>query len=193
MGVEDSSMAYGEQALRWLAAERVEETPAVGALVREHSGVLYRVAYSVVRNAAEAEDVVQDVFLRVLQKPAALEGVLEVRAWLVRVAWNLALDHRRRWKAARTEQMEADFCAALAGRELPADVALEEQRRMARVLEAIDRLPKLERQALLLTAVEELGTREIAEVMSRSESSVRSLVFRARTRLRERLGEESGR
>lgn len=185
--------AAGEQVLRWFAGERVDDAPAVSALVHAHGGLVFRVAYSVLRNAAEAEDTVQDVFLRVLQNPDALTGVVEVRAWLVRVAWNQALDRRRRNRSARTDQMDAAFCAGLMGREMPADITVEARRRMSRVLAAIDRLPKPERQALLLTAVEELGTEEIAAVMGRSESSVRSLVFRARTRLKQRLGEEVGR
>src|SRR5947199_10682407 len=100
----------GEQTLRWFAAGEAEEVSPVAALVREHTGVLFRVAYSVVRNRAEAEEVVQEVFLKVLQKENALAGVVEIRAWLVRVAWNLAADRRRR---AKTDQMEPGFAEAL--------------------------------------------------------------------------------
>lgn len=179
--------AFGEQALNWFAADEVVDAPSVAALVREHSGLLFRVAYSVVRNRSEAEDVVQDTFVRVLQQQTRLAGVVEMRAWLVRIAWNLALDRKRR---GRVVQMEPEFAEGLVGRELPADVALQERRRMERVLSAMDRLPRLERETLLLSAMEELSTREIAAVLGRTESSVRSLLFRARTRLKERLGAE---
>ena len=64
--------AIGEQSLRWFAAERVEAAadagPDLAGLVRDYSGLLYRVALSVLRNRAEAEDVVQDTFVRVLQQ-----------------------------------------------------------------------------------------------------------------------------
>jgi RNA polymerase sigma-70 factor (ECF subfamily) len=181
--------AIGEQSLRWFSAERVEAEPGwtdVAALVRDYSGLLYRVAHSVLRNSAEAEDVVQDTFVRVLQHNGKLAGIVEIRPWLVRIAWNLALDRRRR---IRPEQMDEAFAAGLAAGEMGVDLALAEAGRMKQVLEAIERLPGKEREALLLSAMEELSTAEIGKVLGRSESSVRSLLFRARTRLRERLGD----
>lgn len=182
--------AIGEQSLQWFATERVAvdepAQPDLPALVRDHSPLLYRVALSIVRNPAEAEDVVQDVFLRVLQKQHTLAGIVEVRAWLIRIAWNLALDRRRR---IRPDQIDDAFAAALISSSLPADQALAEAHRMSHVLTAIERLPKRERQALLLSAFDELSTAEIATVLGKSESGVRALLFRARTRLRQRLGE----
>jgi RNA polymerase sigma-70 factor (ECF subfamily) len=177
--------AIGEQSLGWFSAERVEVAPDVAGLVRDYSGLLYRVAFSVLRNSAEAEDVVQDCFVRVLQK-GKLSTVAEFRPWLVKITWNLALDRRRR---VRPEQMDEVFAAGLVAVNLPADLAIAEAGRMTKVLAAIERLPGKEREALLLSAMEELSTAEIGAVLGRSESSVRSLLFRARTRLRERLGE----
>ena len=176
--------AIGEQSLQWFSAERVLAEPDLPALVRDYSALLYRVALSILRNPAEAEDVVQDVFLRVLRCQPELGRIVAVRPWLVRIAWNLALDRRRR---VRPEQMDDAFAAGLAAANLPADEALAEARRIAQVFAAIERLPKKERQALLLSAMEELSAAEIGVVLGRSESSVRSLLFRARARLRERL------
>ena len=70
----------------------------VTALVEEYSTTLYRVAYSVTRNAADAEDVVQETFLRVLRHRNKLAEVRDYRVWLVRIAWNLVLDRKRRAK-----------------------------------------------------------------------------------------------
>ena len=169
--------------------EEVRSQVDLTSLVETYSPLLFRVAHSVLRSRAEAEDVVQDVFVRVLEHRNALTGVREMRVWLVRIAWNLALDRRRRVKP---EQFDEGFADGLVARDLPADEALEEARRMRTVLREMERLPKMERQVLLLSAVEELGTAEMAEVLGRSESAVRALMFRARTRLRERL-EEGGR
>jgi RNA polymerase sigma-70 factor, ECF subfamily len=174
-----------EQSLRWFSAERVVAKPDLTTLVRDYSGLLYRVALSVLRNAAEAEDVVQDAFLRVLQHQGELDRIIDVRPWLVRIAWNLALDRRRR---VRPEQMDEIFAAGLVSTDLPADQAMAEVGRMRQVLGAIERLPKKEREALLLSVMDELTTAEMSAVLGRSESSVRSLLFRARTHLRERLG-----
>ena len=170
----------------WFSAERVEAEPDLAGLVATYSGLLYRVALSILRNSPEAEDVVQDTFVRVLQQKRKLSGVAEMRPWLVRIAWNLALDRRRR---VRPQQMDEAFAAGLVAGEMAADEALAEARRMSKVLRAIERLPGREREALLLSAMDELSTAEIGKVLGRSESSVRSLLFRARTRLRERLGE----
>jgi RNA polymerase sigma-70 factor (ECF subfamily) len=75
----------------------------------------------------------------------------------------------------------------LVAKSMPADEAIDEARRMQLVLRELERLPKGERHVMLLSVVEELGTAELAEVLGRSESAVRALLFRARTRLRERL------
>ena len=158
----------------------------LAALVETHSSLLFRVAHSVLRSRAEAEDVVQDVFVRVLEHRGSLATVRDMRVWLIRIAWNLAVDRRRR---IRPEQFDEGFAESLVGRNLPADEALDEARRMKSVLRELERLPKAERHVLLLSAVEELETAEMAEVLGRSESAVRALLFRARTRLRERLGE----
>ncbi|HEY5329341.1 MAG TPA: sigma-70 family RNA polymerase sigma factor [Acidobacteriaceae bacterium] len=156
----------------------------LAALVDTYSALLFRVAHSILRNRAEAEDVVQDVFVRVLENRTSLPEVRDMRVWLIRVAWNRALDRRQR---IRPDQMDDLFAATLIGRNLPADQAIDEHRRMKLVLLELERLPKKERQVLLLAALEELSTAEMAVVTGRTESAVRALLFRARTRLRERL------
>ena len=162
----------------------------LAALVETYSSLLFRVAHSVLRSRAEAEDVVQDVFVRVLEHRRSLSAVRDMRVWLVRVAWNLAIDRRRR---IRPEQFDEGFAEGLVARDLPADDALNEAQRLRAVVRELERLPKAERDVLLLSVIEELGTAEMAEVLGRSESAVRALLFRARTRLRERLEEGEGR
>jgi RNA polymerase sigma-70 factor (ECF subfamily) len=153
-------------------------------LVETYSALLFRVIHSVLRSRAESEDVVQDVFVRVLEHRRSLPAVRDMRVWLIRIAWNLALDRRRR---VRPEQMDEVFAQSLVASCVPADKAMDEAQRMSAVLREMERLPKGERHVLLLSAVEELGTAEMAAVLGRSESAVRALLFRARTRLRERL------
>lgn len=159
----------------------------VAELVGAYSGLLFRVAHSVLRSRADAEDVVQDVFVRVLQRRERLKEVREMRVWLVRIAWNLALDRRR---SVRPEQMDTEFAEGLAAKTVGPEEMLTRARGMEAVLREIERLPRAERNALLLATVEELGTGEIAEILKKSESGVRALVFRARKRLRERLAKE---
>src|SRR4051794_31167601 len=100
-------MAISEaQTANWIGATTAVE-PAVAptdasemisALVEEFSGTLYRVAYSVSRNAAEAEDAVQETFLRVLRHQDQLGEIRDLRVWLVRITWNVVLDKKRRSK-----------------------------------------------------------------------------------------------
>ena len=154
------------------------------ALVETYSALLFRVAHSILRNRAEAEDVVQDAFVRVLEHAKKLPSIRDQRVWLVRIAWNLAIDRRRR---IRPGQMDDQFAAALVSRTLPADEAFAEATQIAAVLREIERLPARERNALLLSAIEDLSIPELSAVLSSTESAVRALLFRARTRLRERL------
>jgi len=156
----------------------------LASLVAEYSGLLFRVAHSVLRSRSEAEDAVQDTFVRVLEHRRTLHSIRDMRVWLVRITWNLALDRRRR---IRPDQIDDLFAATLVNCGTPADEALHEAERMKLILREIDRLPKKERQILLLSALDELGTTELAAVTGRSESAVRALLFRARTRLRTRL------
>jgi len=160
--------------------------PAVdlAAIVETYSTLLFRIANSVLRSRTEAEDVVQDVFLRVLRHRLSLPSVRDMRVWLIRIAWNLALDRKRR---KRPEQLDETFAKSLASATMPADAAIEEAQRFRSVLLEIERLPKAERHVLLLSAIDELDTAEIAAVLGRSESAVRALLSRARARLRDRI------
>jgi RNA polymerase sigma-70 factor (ECF subfamily) len=156
----------------------------VAALVETYSTLLFRVAHSVLRNPTEAEDAVQDTFVRVMQHQNKIPAINDLRPWLVRITWNLALDRRRR---IRPDQLDDISALTLTAPHTPADRALDDARQLARVFHEIDRLPRAERQVLLLSAIEELDTRELAEVLNKSESAIRALIFRARARLRERL------
>ncbi len=163
----------------------------LATMVDAYSMLLFRIANSVLRSRTEAEDVVQDVFLRVWQHRLSLPTVRDLRVWLIRIAWNLALDRKRR---KLPEELDETFARSLASATMPADAVLEEAQRFQSVLRERERLPKSERHVLLLSAIEELDTAEIAAVLGRSESAVRALLSRARARLRARLeGEKEAR
>src|SRR5580704_186723 len=143
-----------------MESERVEVD--LSALVGTYSGLLFRVAHSVLRSESEAEDVVQDVFVRVLEHRRSLSAVRDMRVWLIRIAWNLAIDRRRR---INPDQMDESFARRLVAKSVPADEAIDEAQRMRLVLRELERLPKGERHVMLLSVVEELGTAELAEVL----------------------------
>ena len=147
------------QFVGWLEAEAVakpeQDTHAqVASLVEEYSTTLYRVAYSVTRNAADAEDVVQETFLRVLRHHEKLTEVRDYRVWLVRIAWNLVLDRKRRAKTRpQTDDFE-DVVRVLPASEISAEKRVITAQRHARILHLIDTLPAREREVLLLSAVQ---------------------------------------
>jgi len=163
------------------------ETDTVSALVEAHAATLYRIAYSVVRHPEDAEDVVQETYIRVLRHAGKLQDIRDPRVWLIRIAWNLSLDRKRRRKSASLEDDATSIMMHLPSRELPADTLLAASQGHARVLKLVDKLPAKERQVLLLSALEELSTVEIASILKTTESTVRSRLFRARQRMRERL------
>ena len=161
---------------------RTEQVEAVLAtLVNQHSGTLYRVAYSVLRNAADAEDSVQEAFLRVLRHRSTLHEVRDYRVWLIRIVWNVVLDRKRRMKTRPETDDVADLARVLPVEGLSAEERAAAAQHHAYVLSCVDQLPPKERQVLLLSAFEELSSvEEIAGVLSITESSVRSRLFRAR-------------
>lgn len=189
--------SFEAQAAGWFYTQPVLRTredvsEIITALVAEYSTTLYRVAYSVTRNATEAEDIVQETFLRVLKHQNKLGEIRDARVWLVRITWNLALDRKRRGKTRPETEDVADLVRTLPSTERRADDEAISAQEHARVLALIDQLPAKERQALLLSAVEELSTAEIAGICSTTESSIRSRIFRARRELAQLLARQRG-
>ena len=161
----------------------VDTSQTIAQLVAEYSTALYRVAFSVTRNAAEAEDAVQETFLRVLKHESRLGEIRDYRVWLVRIVWNIVLDRKRRAKTRPENEDVADHARTLPSNDRRADNSAISSQEQARILALIDQLPGPERQAILLSAVQELTTAEIAETLGTTESSILSRIFRARKQL----------
>lgn len=171
-------------------ARKRAEDAAISTLVDDYAGALYRVAYSVLRNPSDAEDAVQEAFLRVLKHRQTLAEVRDHRVWLIRIVWNIVLDRKRRAKT----RPETDDVTELA-RVLPAAGLSQEElaaaaQHHAHVLACVEQLPSKEREVLQLSAFEELSSVEIASVLGITESSVRSRLFRARNMMAELLDHE---
>ena len=156
------------------------EEDVLAALVSEYASTLYRVAFSVLRNPADAEDAVQETFLRVLRHRETLAEVRDHRVWLIRIVWNIVLDRKRRAKTRPETDDVAELARVLPSKGLSAEQITAAAQHHAHVLACVERLPAKEREVLLLSAFEELSSVEIAEVLGITESSVRSRLFRAR-------------
>jgi len=155
--------------------------------VHEHTRLLYRIAYSVLRNATEAEDTVQEVFLRALRHGKKLAEVDDRKAWLARIAWRVAVMHRKHGAKGASRGEEASDGEALHSREPGAELALLDKERGEFLERLIGTLPDRLRDPLVLSALEELSPREIGSMLGISDAAVRSRAFRARQILRERM------
>lgn len=168
-------------------ARRRAEDDALGAMVDQYASSLYRVAYSVLRNQADAEDAVQEAFVRVLRHRDSLGEVRDHRVWLIRIVWNIVLDRKRRAKTRPETDDVSELARVLPSTGLSAEEIAAAAQHHAHVLGCVDRLPAKERQVLVLSAFEELNSVEIAGVLGITESSVRSRLFRARNLMAELL------
>lgn len=155
------------------------------ALFEEHGPWLLQVARSVTRRATDAEDVVQEAFLKAYRSRGRFRGEVDPRGWLKRIVVNAAIDVLRRRRAGPDEGPMADGVAT--DRPGPQAVVSEAERAEA-VRAAVDELPAHQREVLLLREFGGLTYREIAEQLGLPRGTVESRVIRARERLREVLG-----
>jgi RNA polymerase sigma-70 factor (ECF subfamily) len=156
--------------------------------VSEYSGTLYRVAFSVLRNATDAEDAVQEAFLRVLRHREKLNEIRDHRVWLIRIVWNVVLDRKRRAKTRPETDDVSELARVLPMSGLSAEERAAAAQHHAKVLACVEELPAKEREVLLLAGFEEMNSVEIAAALGISESSVRSRLFRARNLMAGLLG-----
>ena len=176
------------------------DASALEVLMGRYGSRVYRIAYGITRNSADAEEIVQDVFLQLVRKGGGFEGRAAVASWIYRVTTNVALN-KRRGKRREVEtslddclpSYEADGHRTGARAFLVADWSARPDDELLsgetrRVLEeAIDRLPEHYRAVLVLRDVEELSNEEVAAIVGDSVPAVKTRLHRARMALRELL------
>jgi RNA polymerase sigma-70 factor, ECF subfamily len=164
--------------------------PTVETLVADHFRMVFRIAYSILRNHHDAEDAAQECFLRVWKQKDRLSEVSNAKTWLARIAWTTALDKRRSSRAMVSlsdEQSGAELAQSIPDLAVAADQQLASAQMQQMLERLIVRLPEDLRSTLELSTVQELNSAEIAEVMKIPEGSVRTRLFRARKQLKEKL------
>lgn len=161
----------------------------IEAWVAGYSLMAFRIAYSILRNHHDAEDAVQECFLRVLKHRKRLHDVRNPKTWIARIAWTASLDRRsNRAKVLANEDASAPEVLMQAHDTNPAADEQLAQRQLHRLMEEmIVTLPEDLRHPLQLSTVQELNSAEIAEILKIPEGSVRTRLMRARQRLKEKL------
>lgn len=177
-----------ELVARWSAEQAVSRDEELvrefEAHLSECSSLVVRVAYSVVRNQSDAEDVAQEAFLRAYRRMRDLRDRTRFRAWLVRLTWRLALDWRR---TARRRDAREDAVARTSPRVGDAERDAVESQRQARLWAAIETLPEQLRLVLILAAIDGHTVRDVAQLVGVPDGTVKSRLFEARRQLQERL------
>lgn len=153
------------------------------ARLRDSSGLAFGVAYGVLRNREDAEEVAQDAFARAFHRFHQLRDRDAFRSWLTRMTWRLAID---RWCADRRRVAREQQAAVVPETVSTEQVVVDRQRSHA-VWRAIDQLPDKLRQVVVLSAIEGHDTREIARLLDIPEGTVKSRMFQARRVLAEQL------
>jgi len=154
--------------------------------LHQYADMVYRLAYAQTRNRTDADDIFQEVFIRLVKKKPGFESGEHMKAWLIRVTVNCA---RSLWLSSWKKRMvfwEDEQLNRIPAEEAPAgNEALEE---------ALDALPMKMRRVIHLFYYEEMSVDEIAEALSEKPSTIRSQLSRARKALKKKLtGEEAKR
>ena len=171
------------------------DTAGFELIMRRYNRRLFRIARSVLRNDADAEDVVQDAYVRAYEHLSGFEGKGAFSAWLTKIALNEALGHLRGADAAGShisfddpvESEEANYMANL-NSSLPSPEQNAARGEVRRLLEAaIDALPDAYRMTFILCGVEEMSVAETADCLDVEQATVKTRYHRARNILRHQL------
>jgi RNA polymerase sigma-70 factor, ECF subfamily len=166
-------------------------------LVQKYRRPLVSFMYRMARNTAAAEDLAQEVFLRVYRSRQTYEASAKFTTWLYRIATNLAVNHARDTRHERPEvtvsldepDEETGTTLDVADGTITAEEALVRRERMQAIRSKVEALPERQKLAVLMHKYQQMDYKQIADVLKLSESATKSLLFRAYETLREQLRE----
>jgi RNA polymerase sigma-70 factor (ECF subfamily) len=166
-------------------------------LVQKYRRPMVSFMYRMARNSAAAEDLAQEVFLRVYRSRETYEASAKFTTWLYRIATNLAVNHARDSRHERPEvQVSLDepdddtgTTLELPDSSLNAEQQMVRRERMLAIRGKVEALPEQQRLAVIMHKYQQMDYKRIADVLKKSESATKSLLFRAYETLREQLKE----
>ena len=168
---------------------------AFNYLVQKYRRPMVNFMYRMAHNAAGAEDLAQEVFLRVYRSRESYEASAKFTTWLYRIATNLAVNHARDTRHERPESQvsldepdeESGHTLDLADGTPSVEENLMQRERLAAIRQRVQALPERQRMAVVMHKYQQMDYRQIADVLKLSESATKSLLFRAYETLREQL------
>ncbi|MGD1022850.1 MAG: sigma-70 family RNA polymerase sigma factor [Candidatus Sulfotelmatobacter sp.] len=166
-------------------------------LVQKYRRPLVSFMYRMARNTAAAEDLAQEVFLRVYRSRQTYEASAKFTTWLYRIATNLAVNHARDTRHERPEvtvsldepDEETGTTLDVADGAVTAEESLVRRERTLAIRAKVEALPERQKLAVIMHKYQQMDYKQIAEVLKLSESATKSLLFRAYETLREQLKE----
>jgi RNA polymerase sigma-70 factor, ECF subfamily len=166
-------------------------------LVQKYRRPMLNFMYRMAHNSAVAEDLAQEVFLRVYRSREKYEASAKFTTWLYRIASNLAVNHARDTRHQRPENtvsldepdQESGLTMDLPDNSLSAEEAIVRRERLAAIRQRVEGLPERQKMALIMHKYQQMDYHQIAEVLKLSESAIKSLLFRAYETLRVQLKE----
>ena len=164
-------------------------------LVQKYRRAMVNFMYRMAHNSAVAEDLAQEVFLRVYRSRGSYEASAKFTTWLYRIATNLAVNHARDTRHERPENMvsldepdeETETSMDVPDSSLSVEENLVRRERLQAIRNTVQQLPERQRMAVIMHKYQQMDYKQIAEVLKLSESATKSLLFRAYESLREQL------
>lgn len=173
---------------------RRETLPNFETLVRPHLDLLYRLAYRFCANQADAEDLVQDLLVKLYPRRAEMATIDNLQPWLTTSLYRLFVDGTRRRARSRLDLIddEAAFYDSVASEEDQPDEDLQREQRLSQLQRAFERLNDDHRALLSLHDIEGYQLNEISEMLEVPIGTLKSRIHRGRARLRELLQDMEG-
>jgi len=169
----------------------------INEIIKKHTDYVFNICFQVLRNREDAEDCTQEAFIEVYKNLGRFEGKSSITTWIYRIALNKAIDMQRKNKS----QKRLNWLSKLFGQEPNEDFEtpttnpspekiLENTELQTAIYNALEQLPESQKKAFILSKIEGLSQKEIAEILQTSESGVESLLVRAKAKLKSLLNKK---
>lgn len=178
----------------WMQSAKQGDESAFACLVKAYQDKIWSMAYYMTKNHHDAEDVAQEVFLKLWRSLDSYREDCEVSVWIMRIAKNACYDYLRKRKRTQAEPLTVEYEGEQVERSLPDTdlqsnpaAAMEDKERREAVARALLRLPPEHREVLTLRYMSGMSYEQIAQVLGEREGTVKSRLWRAKRHLKKIL------